>query len=64
MSKSTQVTPNTKVEVFPKHVKTMLDKVQHCRTLLYLHGFITEAENVKVLRRIQNWRKDHIEEKK
>ena len=34
---------------------TMYDLVQHSRSMLHLHRFLSMAENEKVLARIRNW---------
>ena len=33
----------------------MLDRIEFCKTMLYLHGFLSEAEKRKVTARIQKW---------
>lgn len=45
-------------------VDTFYDKVEFCRGLLHIHGFITETENTKVKQRIHNWVNEHFMEKK
>lgn len=33
----------------------MIDRVTECRKMLLFHGFLTEAENKKVAKRIEKW---------
>lgn len=35
------------------------DRVQDCRTFLYLYAFITKAENQRVRNRVFKWLKKH-----
>lgn len=38
----------------PKMTPELLPKIERCRSMLYLQGYLTEAENEKVKRRIMN----------
>lgn len=35
------------------------DRIESCRVMLHLHGFISEAENKSVKDRIYKWMKKH-----
>lgn len=45
----------------PKDVQTVrkrepaLDRVMFCKSLLYLHGFLTEAESARIHKRMVKW---------
>lgn len=31
------------------------DKIEHCRTMLHLHDFLSDGENARVIGRISKW---------
>lgn len=45
--------PAESVEVWKK--SSALDRVQMCRVMLHLHGFLSGAENDRVQQRIKKW---------
>ena len=32
-----------------------LGRIEYCRTFLYLHGFLTDSEKLKVKNRVRKW---------
>lgn len=42
-------------EPLPWMHKNMLNRVDCCRAMLKVHGFLSDSENVKVRRRIRAW---------
>lgn len=53
--------PNKKPQVWK--CKTLSERMQNCRAMLALHGFLTDAESERVCERIFEWRRQHCEEK-
>ena len=43
--------------------KNMEEQFSWSRALLYIHGFLTEAENLKVKKRLEAWVKEQSEKK-
>lgn len=37
--------------------QTMLGRLDYCRAMLCLHGFLSDGENEKIKQRIAEWRK-------
>jgi len=47
--------PRKKIE-YLKH-ENNLDRVEDCRTFLFIHGFTTMTENEKIKKRVEKWLK-------
>jgi hypothetical protein len=39
----------------PWKAEAAIDRVEGCRILLHIHGFLTDAENQKVAKRVAKW---------
>lgn len=42
----------------------MLDRIIKCKSMLYIHGFITDSERGKINRRINKWVNEAIRKTK
>jgi hypothetical protein len=44
--------------------QTFFERIQYCRKMLVIHGFLSDAENEKAHKRIAKWVKENTAEPK